>query len=461
MTIKLIDPANGEKWQEIPTHNFNEIEEIVQLAEQIFRNTWQQVNSRDRCRLLLNLAGLIREHKEELAQLESRNVGKPIRDARDEIDLAANCFEYYAGTTNKVGGETIPVASSGLSMTLREPMGVCALIIPWNYPLVITSWKVAPALAMGNTVVVKPASLTPLTALKLQELALKAGFPEGVFNVVIGSGAEVGESLISHPLIKKISFTGSTEIGTKVMQLAANDIKNITLELGGKSANIIFADADWDKALNSAIWSVFSNTGQDCCARSRLLIEQSIYDDFIQDLSEKIKNLRLGNPLDENTEIGPLISFNHRDRVLKYIDLGIQEGAKLICGGNIPTAENLQTGAYLQPALFADVEPSMKIAQEEIFGPVLCAISFTNEQEAIDIANNSLYGLSGSIWTKDITRALTVAQAVETGVLSINTGSSVHLEAPFGGVKMSGIGRELGLKVLDHYTNLKSLFIAL
>jgi betaine-aldehyde dehydrogenase len=346
-------------------------------------------------------------------------------------------------------------------MTLREPIGVCALIIPWNYPLVITSWKVAPALAMGNTVVVKPASLTPLTALKLQELALKAGFPEGVFNVLIGSGAEVGESLISHPLIKKISFTGSTEIGTKVMQLAANDIKNVTLELGGKSANIVFADADWDKALNSAIWSVFSNTGQDCCARSRLLIEQSIYDDFLHDLSEKIKDLRLGNPLDENTEIGPLVSFNHRDRVLKYIDLGIKEGAKLICGGNIPATENLQTGAYLQPALFANVEPTMKIAQEEIFGPVLCAISFTTEQEAIEIANNSLYGLSGSIWTKDITRALTVAKAVETGVLSINTGSSVHLEAPFGGVKMSGIGRELGLKVLDHYTNLKSLFIAL
>lgn len=455
----LIDPATGEPWAKIAAGDAADIDRAVQVADRA-RANWRQVNSRDRTRMLYRLAELIREHLETLAQLESHNVGKPIRDARDEVNLAADCFEYYAGAINKIGGQTIPVAAAGTSLTFREPIGVCGLIAPWNFPIAITAWKLAPALAMGNTIVLKPASQTPLTALRLGELALVAGIPPGVLNVVTGSGSRAGEALVRHPLVRKISFTGSTEIGSHVMKLAAEDIKRVTLELGGKSANLIFADADLEKAVPKAMWSVLGNAGQDCCARSRLLIERSIYDTFLEQLTQQFQSLKLGHPTDESTEIGTLISREHRDRVAEYIQIGQAEGAKLLCGGDIPEDGQLRSGAYLQPAIFADVTPTMRIAQEEIFGPVVCAIPFDTEAEAITIANQSFYGLSGSIWTKDISRALRVAKAIETGVLSINTGHSVHLEAPFGGVKRSGLGRELGLNVLDHYSEMKSIFIA-
>jgi len=456
---ELIDPATGEAWAKVATGNANDIDHAVRVADAA-KAEWRRVNSRDRTQMLLRLATLIRQNLESLAQLESRNVGKPIRDARDEVNLAADCFEYYAGTINKVGGQTIPVAASGTSLTFREPIGVCGLIAPWNFPIAITSWKAAPALAMGNTLVLKPASQTPLTALRLAELALEAGIPAGVFNVVTGSGNQIGEALVRHPLVRKISFTGSTEVGTQVMKLAADDIKRVTLELGGKSANLIFADADLDKAVPKSMWSVLGNAGQDCCARSRILVERSIYKEFVERLEAQFQSLKIGYPLNESTEIGCLISTQHRDRVREYIQIGTQEGARLICGGNSPQDSTLATGAYLEPAIFADVDPSMRIAQEEIFGPVVCIIPFDAEDEAIAIANNSLYGLSGSIWTNDIRRALRVAKAIETGVLSINTGHSVHLEAPFGGLKRSGLGRELGLAVLDHYSEIKSIFIA-
>lgn len=456
--ITLIDPATGEAWIQVAAASADDVDRAVRMADRA-RTVWRKFNSRDRTRILLNLATLIREHSEELARLESRNVGKPIRDARDEVQLAADCFEYYAGAINKVGGQTIPVAASGTSLTFREPIGVCGLIAPWNFPIAITAWKVAPALAMGNTVVLKPASQTPLTALRLGELALAAGVPAGVFNVVPGSGIIAGNALVRHPLVRKVSFTGSTEVGRQVMQIAAEDIKRVTLELGGKSANLVFADADLDVAVPKSMWSVLANAGQDCCARSRILIERSIYDTFVSRLTEQFKALKLGNPLDEQTEIGPLVSREQRDRVQHYIELGKQEGATLVCGGDVPVAA-LSQGAYLQPAIFADAHPEMRIAQEEIFGPVVCAIGFDTEAEAVAIANNSPYGLSGSIWTRDISRALRVARAIETGVISINTGHSVHLEAPFGGVKRSGLGRELGLAALDHYSELKSVFIA-
>uniref|UniRef100_B8HTA5 Aldehyde Dehydrogenase n=1 Tax=Cyanothece sp. (strain PCC 7425 / ATCC 29141) TaxID=395961 RepID=B8HTA5_CYAP4 len=455
----LIDPATGAAWKTVAQGGAADIEQAVQIAEQA-RPSWRWVNSRDRTQILLNLARLIRNEREALAQLESRNVGKPIREAREEVDLTADCFEFYAGAINKLGGTINPVAAAGTSLTFREPIGVCGLIAPWNFPLAITAWKVAPALAMGNTLVLKPASLTPLTALRLAELALEAGVPPGVFNVVPGSGQEAGEALIRHPLVRKISFTGSTEVGRQAMRLAAEEIKRITLELGGKSANLIFADADLDKAVVKAVWSVLGNAGQDCCARSRLLVERSIYPEFIDRIAAIFTSLKLGLPLEEETEIGTLVSQAHRDRVQSYIETGQAEGAKLICGGSAPAQEPLHQGAYLQPTLFADVSPDMKIFREEIFGPVLCALPFDREAEAVAIANNSLYGLSGSIWTQDISRALRVAKAIETGVLSINTGHSVHLEAPFGGYKQSGLGRELGLAVLDHYSELKSVFIA-
>ncbi|TDI93649.1 MAG: aldehyde dehydrogenase family protein [Caldithrix sp.] len=460
-TAKVFNPATGDILADVADAGAEDIDSAVQRAHRAFTaGPWRNLNSRERTRLLLNLAQLIRENVEELANLETRNVGKPIREARDEVNLAADCFEYYAGAINKVGGQTIPVAAPGVSMTFREPIGVCGLILPWNFPIVIASWKIAPALAMANTVVVKPAEQTPLTVLRLGELALAAGIPAGVLNVVPGRGEVAGEALVKHPVVRKISFTGSTEVGRKVMKLAADDIKRVTLELGGKSANIIFADADFDKALPAAVSSVLGNAGQDCCARSRLLLEKPIYDEFVSRLAELFKQVRLGDPQNEDTEMGSLISQKQHERVLNYVESGKNEGASLVCGGEPPAGEEFKKGFFLKPTLFTDVHGEMCIAREEIFGPVLCAIPFETEDDAIAIANKSTYGLSGAIWTKDIERALRVARAIETGVISINSGHSVHLEAPFGGVKQSGVGRELGLAALDHYSELKSVFIA-
>jgi betaine-aldehyde dehydrogenase len=454
---ELTEPATGEVWYEVAAASDLDVDQAVRSADRAFA-AWRKVNSSDRTRLLLDLANLIRRDREALAQLESRNTGKPIREARDEVSLAANCFEYYAGAINKFGGQTIPVAAAGICMTFREPVGVCAMIAPWNFPIAIAAWKIAPALAMGNTIILKPASATPLTALKLGELALEAGIPAGVLNIVTGSGAIAGEALIKHPLVRKISFTGSTEIGTRVMQLAAHDIKRVTLELGGKSANLIFADADCDQAVPAAMWSVLGNAGQDCCARSRLLVHRSIHDDFVQRLVTQFQSLKIGAPLDEHTEIGSLISPTHRAQVQKYIEIGQNEGANLVYGGQIPADQT--RGAYLTPAIFINVKPDMQIAQEEIFGPVVCVIPFDTEEEAVAIANHSPYGLSGSVWTQDVGRVMRVIRAIETGVISVNTGHSVHLEAPFGGVKRSGVGRELGLAAIDHYSEIKSVFIA-
>ena len=416
---------------------------------------WRAVNTRDRGRILMRLAQLIRDNAEELARLESRNVGKPIRDSRDEVALAANCFEYYAGTTNKVGGQTIPGAAPGVLMTFREPVGVCGIIVPWNFPIAITSWKSAPALAMGNTVVLKPAEQTPLTALRLADLALEAGMPEGVFTVLTGPGSVVGEAIITHPLVRKLAFTGSTEVGRRVMELGARDIKRVSLELGGKSANLIFDDCDFDRAVASAVSSSLGNAGQDCCARSRVLVQRSIYDRFAQALVDGFERVRVGDPLADETEMGPLVTQSHRERVLSYIDAGRSEGATLATGGNAREG----AGTYLEPAVFVDVKPEMRIAREEIFGPVVAVMPFDSEDDGVRMANDSVYGLSGSIWTRDGSRALRVARAFETGNISINSGSSVHLEAPFGGVKQSGIGRELGLAALDAYTEWKTVYV--
>ncbi len=460
-TRTVTNPATGEPLAEVAEADARDVDRAVRAAQRAFEaGGWRTLNSRDRAQILFRLAELIRAQAEELARLETQNVGKPIREARDEVQLAADCFAYYAGAVNKVGGDTIPVAAPGVCLTFREPLGVCGLIVPWNFPLAITSWKVAPALAMGNTVVLKPAESTPLTALRLAELALEAGVPAGVLNVVPGAGEVAGDALVRHPAVRKISFTGSTEVGRQVMKRAADDIKRVTLELGGKSANLVFADADLEQAVPSAVWSVLGNAGQDCCARSRLLIERPIFERFVAELTERFQQVKIGDPLDDQTELGSLISEAHRQRVLDYIALGQEEGAKLLCGGAPVAGKKFERGAFLQPALFTDARPEMRIAREEIFGPVLCAIPFETEEEAVQIANASTYGLSGSIWTRDLERALRVARAVQTGVLSVNTGHSVHLEAPFGGVKQSGLGRELGLAVLDHYSEIKSVFIS-
>jgi len=441
----ILDPATEETIAEVPGAGVEETDAAVARAKEAFP-AWRAVAPADRARLLRRLASLVEEHGEELAHLESRNVGKPIAGARGEVGMVAQVFHYYAGAVDKHFGETIPVAG-GIDLTLREPLGVVGLIVPWNFPLNIASWKLGPALACGNTVVLKPAELTPLSALRLGELALEAGIPEGVVNILPGKGSVVGTRLVEHPDVAKIGFTGSTEVGQEVMRGAAGTIKRVTLELGGKSANVVFADADLERAAAAAPYAVFDNAGQDCCARSRILVEASAYDRFADLLVEATRRLKVGAPEDEATEMGPLISAGHREKVASFL-----EGEPLF-RGDAPNGKG-----FWYPATLVEARPADRIAREEVFGPVAALIPFADEAEAIRIANDSEYGLSGSIWTENGGRALRVARAIETGVLSINSNSSVRASTPFGGFKRSGYGRELGMHGLAGYSEIKNVF---
>jgi acyl-CoA reductase-like NAD-dependent aldehyde dehydrogenase len=447
--VRVVDPATEETIAELEQVGAEGTDELVARAKAAFPE-WRAVSPEDRGRLLRRVAGLVEENAEELASIESRNVGKPIAGARAEVAMVTRVFHFYAGAVDKHGGSEIPV-SGGIDVTFREPLGVVGLIVPWNFPLNIASWKLGPALACGNTVVLKPAELTPLSALRLAELIAEAGVPEGVVNVLVGKGSVAGQRLVEHPDVAKIGFTGSTEVGRQVMRGAAGTIKRVTLELGGKSANVVFSDADLERAAASAPYAVFDNAGQDCCARSRIVVERSVYDRFLGLLVDATAQLKVGDPQDESTEMGPLISAAHREKVASYVD----RDTRVAYRGDAPDGRG-----FWYPPTLVEATNGDRIAREEVFGPVAAVIPFDDEADAVRIANDTPYGLSGSVWTREVTRAIRVARAVDTGVLSINSNTSVRVQTPFGGFKQSGFGRELGLQALEGYSELKNVYIA-
>ncbi|MEV0899042.1 aldehyde dehydrogenase family protein [Actinoplanes sp. NPDC049802] len=448
-TTEVIDPATGEVFTTVPSLGSAETDAAIERARTAF-GEWRQVSPGDRARLLRRFAAVVEDHLEELATLEVRNAGHTIGNARWEAGNVRDVLNYYAGAPERLSGRQIPVPG-GVDVTFHEPLGVVGIIVPWNFPMPIAGWGFAPALAAGNTVVLKPAELTPLTAIRLGELALEAGLPEHVFQVLPGKGSVVGQRFVTHPAVRKVCFTGSTEVGKSIMAGCADQVKRVTLELGGKSANIIFADADLSAAAAAAPGAVFDNAGQDCCARSRLLIQESVYDRFLELLEPAVRRFRVLDPSDDSSEMGPLISAGQRDAVTSYL-----EGSDIAFRGTVPEAN----GWWFPPTVLLARSNADRHWREEIFGPVVSVLPFRDEEDAIRLANDTEYGLSGSLWTRDVGRALRVSRAVETGALSVNSNSSVRYWTPFGGMKQSGLGRELGPDALLSFTDVKNVFIS-
>jgi acyl-CoA reductase-like NAD-dependent aldehyde dehydrogenase len=462
-TFETPNPSTGATLAEVAEGDKADIDKAVAAAGKAFDGKWSKISARDRGRLIYKLSQLIEEHAQELAELETADNGKPIRESL-YVDLpqVVENFEYFAGYATKIEGETIPVSGQMLNYTVREPLGVCGQIIPWNFPLLMAAWKLAPALAAGNTIVLKPAEQTPVTVLELGKLVQEAGFPDGVINIVPGYGETAGAALAAHPGIDKIAFTGSTEVGKLIARAAADNLTKVSLELGGKAPNIVFADADIEQAVNGAMMGIFFNQGQVCCAGSRLFLEESIKDEFLARFKEKSGNIKVGDPTDKNTQMGPQVSQEQLDRIKGYVDIARGEGATVFAGGEQPQLEEaFQKGYFFQPTIFCDVNNSMRVAQEEIFGPVSSVITFKDETDLIKQANDTIYGLSAGIWTRDIVRAHRFAKDVRAGVIWINTFNMFNAAVPFGGFKQSGYGREMGKHALELYTHIKSVWVDL
>jgi aldehyde dehydrogenase (NAD+) len=462
-TFKTPNPATGDTLAEVAEADKADIDKAVTAARRAFEGKWSRMSARDRGRLLYKLSQLIEENAAELAAVETADNGKPIKESL-YVDLpqVVENFEYFAGWATKIEGETIPVPGKMFNYTLREPIGVCGQIIPWNFPLLMAAWKLAPALAAGNTVVLKPAEQTPVGAMELAKLIQEAGFPEGVVNIVPGYGETAGAALAAHPGIDKVAFTGSTEVGKMVAKAAADNLTKVSLELGGKAPNIVFADSDLDQAVAGAMMGIFYNQGQVCCAGSRLFVEESVKDQFLERLSEKSSKIAVGDPMDKSTQMGPQVSEEQLNRIKGYVEVAREEGATVLTGGQPPQLDAaFQKGYFFSPTIFSEVKNSMRVAQEEIFGPVVSVITFADEDDLIKQANDTIYGLSAGIWTRDITRAHRFAKEIKAGVVWINTYNMFNAASPFGGYKQSGYGREMGRHALDLYTQVKSVWVDL